>query len=269
MEKEILKNLLLSLNFVYDNIYLEKYISLIIMNKDRKFEKYRTQKHHIIPRYTGYIDNSTVNLLYKDHILCHYYLALCSSESRYVSANCLSIRYLLNGESLKNLDIENIDLDIYQNLYEESKFNQIKKSHTIDANKKISKTLRGRQSPNKGNKKLNRKQVKISNKILKNKKLSEYAKTRVGEKNPFYGKKHSNETKEKISKKNGKAVRMIDIDSNEVLNEFNSATAAVKYLYENNYTDGLGSPHRILDTCKMNNKNYKAYGFNWEFINKV
>lgn len=51
--------------------------------------KFKTQLHHIIPRkYYTYnkleINNSRenlVNLLYKDHILAHYYLALCAKET--------------------------------------------------------------------------------------------------------------------------------------------------------------------------------------------
>lgn len=82
----ILKETLMSLNVFIDNEYFDEYIDIINNNIDRKREKFKTQKHHIIPR--AYFkhnkllldnsDNNIVNLLYKDHILVHYYLCQCT-----------------------------------------------------------------------------------------------------------------------------------------------------------------------------------------------
>ena len=44
-----LKEKLLSLGIVEDNEYLDFYCTLIENNRDTKREKYKTQKHHIIP----------------------------------------------------------------------------------------------------------------------------------------------------------------------------------------------------------------------------
>lgn len=81
-----LKLKLLNIGYFINNEYLDKYCELIINNLNTKKERPKTQSHHIIP--VSYfkisklsIDNSKenrVNLLYKDHILAHYYLCLCT-----------------------------------------------------------------------------------------------------------------------------------------------------------------------------------------------
>ena len=81
-----LKQKLLALAIVEDNEYLDKYISIIITNYKTARTKYKTQKHHIVPRAVYAhnkepLDNSItniVNLQYKDHILAHYYLYMCA-----------------------------------------------------------------------------------------------------------------------------------------------------------------------------------------------
>jgi len=81
MEKQTLLNLAIFI----DNEYLDKYIQLI-NNHSKSYIKFKTQKHHIIPRayfkHNNYkLDNSKNNLVcltYKDHILAHYYLYKCS-----------------------------------------------------------------------------------------------------------------------------------------------------------------------------------------------
>ena len=74
-----LKEKLLQLNVFEDNEYLDLYVSLIQSNIYTEKQKFKTQRHHIIPRcfyrlHNMDIDNSTkniVNLLFKDHILAH------------------------------------------------------------------------------------------------------------------------------------------------------------------------------------------------------
>ena len=81
-----LKEKLIALNIVEDNEYLNKYLSIITNNTKTLRLKYKTQKHHIIPRAVfthnkERLDNSEsniVNLEYKDHILAHYYLYMCA-----------------------------------------------------------------------------------------------------------------------------------------------------------------------------------------------
>jgi hypothetical protein len=82
-----LKKKFLTLGIVEDNEYLDKYINIITNNSDTLRLKYKTQKHHIIPRAVFQhnkepVDNNTnniVNLTYQDHILAHYYLFMCAT----------------------------------------------------------------------------------------------------------------------------------------------------------------------------------------------
>lgn len=82
---EYIRNKLLDI--CYDNSYLEKYLELINQNINTQ-NTIASQKHHIIPKcYFKYfnieIDDSErnkVNLIYGDHVLAHYYLALCAKD---------------------------------------------------------------------------------------------------------------------------------------------------------------------------------------------
>ena len=100
---------------------------------------------------------------------------------------------------------------------------------------------------------------------VKNKKLSELAQKRTGEKNPFYGKAHNENTKRLIAEKNGFSVEMLDYNTKEVLMDFVSAASAAKYLIKIGLTTNQGANHRILDTCKSNNLDRIAYGYSWRF----
>lgn len=127
----ITKESLLKLNLVVDNEWLDKYVKLINDNLNTARQKYKTQRHHIIPKYYYKkckleTDNSgfnLINLLYKDHILVHYYLALCSYNDYYTYCNHNAIKYIL---SKRNIDINSLhdlnefvaSLDKMQYLYE-------------------------------------------------------------------------------------------------------------------------------------------------------
>ena len=103
-----LKELLLSIYLCIDNEYLDKYVQLVIQNKNTVKESFKTDKHHIVPRYyyryNGLnIDNSqqnTVILNYKDHVLAHYYLAMCSFSKKYQLANIYSIQFCCNKDNV-------------------------------------------------------------------------------------------------------------------------------------------------------------------------
>jgi hypothetical protein len=83
-----LKERLLSCGLVHDNEYLDKYVEIIETKSVPVKQIGIHNKHHIIPRFYFRtnripIDNSTeniANLLFRDHILAHYYLALCSVD---------------------------------------------------------------------------------------------------------------------------------------------------------------------------------------------
>ena len=129
-----LKEKLLLLNIVEDNEYLDKYVELIESNRKTKREKFKTQKHHIIPRYyykknnleVNDSDSNCVNLLYKDHCLAHYYLCLCSVDKQFRYINYHAIEFVIGNSNFK-LSSSYIDetemirsLDRFQELYEES-----------------------------------------------------------------------------------------------------------------------------------------------------
>ena len=162
-----LKEKLLNLGLVKDNQYLDRYIELIEKNKETKKEKFKTNKHHIIPRYyykynNFELDNSKenfVNLLYKDHILAHYYLSLCSSNGYFKYSNINALSYIQTKYKINTNDLID-NLDNYQDLY--SYLIQYKASmrkgkpfpHTLEWNKKISLANKGKRlgisPPNKG-----------------------------------------------------------------------------------------------------------------------
>jgi len=128
-----LKKTLLEIGIVLDNEYLDLYISLINQNLTTKQEIHKTQRHHIIPKYY-YKENglkinnkveNIVNLFFKDHVLAHYYLALCSTKNYYKFSNVFAIKHLLGAKYIKGMPIESSllkftgSLQYYQQLYEE------------------------------------------------------------------------------------------------------------------------------------------------------
>ena len=156
-----LKDYLLDFGIFYENEYLEKYVDLIELNRSGCKEKYKTNKHHIIPqsyykRHNIVIDNSNnniVNLLYKDHILAHYYLCLCLSDKALRWDSEYAIRYLLNNPNFKALPeytqertlIES--LDKYQLLHKEllQHIGDLHRGKTLSASarQKMSKARKG------------------------------------------------------------------------------------------------------------------------------
>jgi hypothetical protein len=156
---------LLSLGIIEDNDYFEKYIQLIIDNKQTKKQKYKTQRHHIIPKsYYKHkslqVDNSSdnlVNLLYKDHILAHYYLCLCITDEDIRHDCVMAFTYLTDRiDSLKETAAYNLKIDaeygreqivqqlpMFQELYERAKKTHGKKMKgRVPWNKGIKNTIK-------------------------------------------------------------------------------------------------------------------------------
>ena len=108
-----LKEKLLNLGIVIDNEYLDKYVELVETNRNTKREKFKTQRHHIVPKHYYKlnelkIDNSKsnfVNLFYKDHFIAHLLLAMCSSTEDYFFNNFIALSYMSKKFNHKNLDI--------------------------------------------------------------------------------------------------------------------------------------------------------------------
>ena len=95
-------------------------------------------------------------------------------------------------------------------------------------------------------------------------KLSECAKQRTGEKNPFYGKHHTKETIMNNSVAHRKYVFIqIDLVTGTELNRFNSIQDVCKYISANNLSKAKESSiaYRIYTTIYGNQSS--AYGYGW------
>lgn len=152
--------------------------------------------------------------------------------------------------------------------------------HTEEWRKKRSEQYTGEKNPFFGKKHSEESRKKIGE-IQKNikgedrhnfgKPLSEEAKRKMreskkgktlGENNPFYGKRHSDESKEKISKskkgrqnlKKRKAILQLDLNSGEIIKEWDSTTSAALH---------FGKIGNICNVLRGRGKN--AFGFGWRF----
>ena len=96
------------------------------------------------------------------------------------------------------------------------------------------------------------------------KKLSQIASTKVGNKNAFYGKHHSETTKKIISDSNSKKVGAFDIDTNELLFTFKSIKEATNFVIREGKTTNKSASARISKICRGVDKS--AYGYVWKFI---
>lgn len=115
-------------NYFVDNEYLIKYCNLI--ERNRNTHNYKgTNKHHIIPKswfkLNGVqVDNSTNNLVtlsYRDHVMAHYYLCLCTIENLQY-ANQLALICLTSRKKLNVVEKQLITrLPLYNNIYEQYK----------------------------------------------------------------------------------------------------------------------------------------------------
>lgn len=127
----IKKKLLDTDNFI-DNKYLDLYVNLIMQNEYNVAIKFKTQRHHILPRYYYKLhniplddsNNNVVNLLYKDHVLAHYYLSLCTKNKlKYANQNAI-YHVLGNSNYLKDPNYTEernmlINLDKWQSIAED------------------------------------------------------------------------------------------------------------------------------------------------------
>ena len=165
----------------------------------------------------------------------------------------------LGGEGVRGIVFdENTKSKIRETLkkFYNNKPNPFKgKRHSLETRKKLSEIAKKRKySPNKGK--------KLS--LEHRKKISERNKLNVGEKNPFFGKKHTDKTKELIGKANGKPVLQIDINNGNILRVFKSAKEAGLF---------FGKPKgnsEIIKVCKNyispKGKHYlTALGYKWAY----
>lgn len=124
---EQLKQTLIETCVLLDNEYLDKYVQLIHENAFTPKERFKTQRHHIIPRCfyqeNGLkVNNDTsnlVNLLFKDHILAHCYLVLCSPETVFKYHNMVAVYHIANHRGYDKITPK--DLEEFQLAYEKSR----------------------------------------------------------------------------------------------------------------------------------------------------
>ena len=115
--------------YFVNNEYLEKYVRLVEMHKGKQSRKTLTNKHHILPRswfkMTGReVDNSAQNLVtlaYREHVLAHYFLCLCT-EKELQYANELALICLLSRNKMSDSNRQLVkQLPLYNSIYESYK----------------------------------------------------------------------------------------------------------------------------------------------------
>ena len=122
-----LKSKLAQLDGFIDNEHLNKYTQLVERNRRTSRFGANINAHHIIPRSWFKmkklpVDNSLsniVNLTYRNHVLAHYYLCLCTTDQLQY-ANQLALVLLV---SRKNLNMSEKllvqSLPLYNIIYED------------------------------------------------------------------------------------------------------------------------------------------------------
>lgn len=165
------------------NKYTKCYYNIIDRAKSRVLSReIYTEKHHIIPRSLGGSNDATnlVELTAREHFVCHLLLPKMTSGSnktKMIYASwCLSM--LVNRQkqfAIKSRTYSNIKSAMSTIRKSSTPWNKGKRGiykQSVESNQKRSKSLQGRPSINKG---------------------------KFGEESTFYGKKHSDDSKKKIS----------------------------------------------------------------------
>ena len=115
------------LNMFIDNEYLQKYAQLVERHTRTGVRARVTNAHHIVPKAwfklnKVCVDNSLINLVnlpYREHVLAHYYLCLCT-EDPLKYANQIALLCLQSRKNLNNVDKALIQsLPLYNNIYED------------------------------------------------------------------------------------------------------------------------------------------------------
>ena len=144
----MLKDKLLATGMIEDNEYLDRYVALVESNSSTCCKRGITQSHHIIPvcifQSLGLpVDNSAsnkVHLLYKDHILAHCLLTLCSGTLKFKADMFAAVLFLMGATSLTTAQLKEIveyeDFDVYQKAYEAGRLAAYEFNPMFDAAKK-------------------------------------------------------------------------------------------------------------------------------------
>lgn len=263
MQREEVRQKLLNTNLFKDNEYLDKYCELVETNECTLYDKSKVQRHHILPRCCFKLiglkcDDSKknlVNLLYKDHVLAHYYLSKCASDSKIYNHLFSALLFLIRDkDGFKEFDINN--LDDYQETYEKFKASyfydkemNIKKSLKLKGIKRSKETCLQISLSNKGRK------VKQStrNKISKGMK---------GNKNRL-GSHHNKESREKISLNNKNTLRP---ETSIKLKDKPKTETHKKHMSESHLGKKCSEEQKEKMKLSQSKRDPKTRAFKWVFV---
>lgn len=141
--------------------------------------------------------------------------------------------------------------------------------HTKETKQKIQRSMTGKKFSAERNQKI---KEAMTGREYKQEWKDALSQSRLGrftkEENPFYGKHHSDATKEIISNCNSKRkVICIDTTTNQILHVFKNQSDAGRWVVDNGFATSkpLTCAGRIGEVCRNNLINSIAYGFHWRF----
>jgi hypothetical protein len=153
--KEQIKQDLLNTGYFEDNEYLDKYCDIVMSRYGLPSIKFKTSRHHIIQvaiyKKWGITDSFIIDnpsnithILYKDHILAHKYLCLCSIDGDIKLANEVAFFNMINNKKKFKTELTEEDLNKCQELYEDYCVRQSNKlkERPIETIDKIKETKR-------------------------------------------------------------------------------------------------------------------------------
>jgi hypothetical protein len=250
-----IKKLLVGLDGIVDNTYLDSYCSLIKETEHQERESFKTAKHHIIPvcyfkykhtcktrkealQFANAGPNRIVNLTYDQHIMAHYYLSQCSTGQLHiglVNAICLMLKKKMPQ------DIDQIDLTTYTQLHQEflADVSRVHKGKivSIESREKMSKAkigctpwMKGKQHTDDAKRKL--------------------AESSKGNTNAL-GYQHDDERRKKMSENCTRCRAVLCLETGQV---FRSAHDVFKQL----------NIRHVVECCK--NPKLTAGGYHWEYV---
>lgn len=202
---------------VIENRFYLAYAQLIVRARSRNYQNLNYfEKHHIIPRSLGGLDNASnlVHLTAKEHYLAHRFLTrFTTKDSQY------KMLYALDAMGMKSRNTAN-RWRMPSRVYEYNKLQISIRGHSEETKLKIGLANKGRTPANKGIPRSEETKRKISAAQLGKKghpasdkikeaakrthtgrKRTEYTKaklsqSKIGSRNPRYGKEHTTEHKE-------------------------------------------------------------------------
>ena len=221
-----LKKLLLETELLEDNKYLDDYCELCLNNLMTKKQAYKTNSHHVIPVAFYRIKynksdrkqaediankdekNFRVNLLFRDHLLAHYYLAMSATTNRAIASMTSAIEFLSGHTklALHDLNLSEDELTAYQVRYEKALREKITVVAHKNTGKKRSEETRKKQSIALRGKSKSLESRQRMSEAKKGTKLSTATKIKIsnankGKKQPWAGRKQSQEEIEKRRQK--------------------------------------------------------------------